>query len=65
MVGEFYSERVERDGKFKSNIVYSPKVNIDWPGGYKPQDEPHCGYDGSNCPRDKKLTEIVTIILGG
>ena len=61
-VGEFYSEK---NAQGVSSIVYSPKANIDWPGQYKPVDEPHCGYDGSNCPRDRRITEITTVVLAG
>jgi hypothetical protein len=35
------------------------------PGLYKPVDEPHCGYDGSRCPRAKGNTEIAAGVLGG
>jgi hypothetical protein len=60
-VGEFYSER---DATNQSSIVYTPKTNIDWPGGYKPLDEPPCRYNGSKCPRDKKKTAIAAGVLG-
>lgn len=40
-------------------------MNIDWPGNHKPVDEPHCGFDGGKCPRNKGRTEIVAGILGG
>jgi len=53
-VGEFHSRRfsvnesVDNDGTSKvttvTNVTYSPKLNIDWPGNHKPVDEPHCGY---------------------
>ncbi|TRY81202.1 hypothetical protein TCAL_09005 [Tigriopus californicus] len=60
-VGEFHSENTPQN---TTNITYSPKVNIDWPGNHKPVDEPHCGYDGSKCPRTKGRTEIATGVLG-
>eukprot|EP00095_Tigriopus_kingsejongensis_P003488 maker-scaffold378_size191342-snap-gene-0.22 protein:Tk03488 transcript:maker-scaffold378_size191342-snap-gene-0.22-mRNA-1 annotation:"guanylate cyclase 32e-like" len=61
-VGEFHSEVTPQNA---TNISYSPKVNIDWPGNHKPVDEPHCGYDGSKCPRSKGRTEIATGVLFG
>ena len=45
--------------------MYQPNVMIDWPGLYKPVDEPHCGYDGNKCPRAKGNTEIAAGVLGG
>lgn len=38
--------------------------NIEWIN-YKPVDEPHCGYDGSKCPRPGGLTETLAAVLGG
>ena len=38
--------------------------NIEWIN-YKPVDEPHCGYDGSKCPRPQGLTETLAAVLGG
>ena len=61
-VGEFYSERDANNG---STILYQPRVNIDWPGQYKPVDEPHCGYDGSYCPTPTGITETAAGVLGG
>lgn len=49
----------------RSTVIYAPKVNIDWPGHYKPVDEPHCGYNGDKCPRSKRRTEIAAGVLGG
>lgn len=62
-VGEFHSGK-EGSGDQRNTITYNPRVNIDWPGQYKPVDEPHCGYDGRNCPRDKGITEIASVVLG-
>ena len=56
-MGEFYS--------VNNSIEYQSHIPIDWPGLYKPVDEPHCGYDGSKCPRAKGNTEIAAGILGG
>lgn len=61
-VGEFYSTPSGSNGTNK--ITYSPKENIDWPRNHKPVDEPHCGYDGSKCPRSKGRAATVAIILG-
>ena len=47
-----------------NTIVYMPKILMEWPGLYKPMDEPHCGYDGSKCPRAKGNTEIAAGVLG-
>ncbi len=59
-VGEFHSSSSDN-----RTISYSPKFNIDWPGNHKPVDEPHCGFDGSKCPRTKGRTEIAAGVLGG
>ena len=49
----------------QSEIVYEPKVNIDFVRLHKPVDEPHCGYDGEKCPRNQNGLTISAIILGG
>ena len=49
----------------QSEIVYEPKVNIDFVKLHKPVDEPHCGYDGTKCPRDQNSWIYSAIILGG
>ena len=65
-VGEFYSEMKAAEGNngTEEAITYLPKVIIDWPGNHKPVDEPHCGYDGSNCPRTQGQTKIAAGVLG-
>ena len=45
-------------------LRYNPLYNIEWIN-YKPVDEPHCGYDGSKCPRPQGLTETLAAVLGG
>ena len=77
-VGEFHEETVQNitdtsdekkgayiDNKGKKLIRYSPKENIDWPGGHKPVDEPHCGYLGERCVSNTGRTQIATVVLGG
>ncbi len=60
-VGEFFNEKEQEN----NTIRYSPHFSIDWPGMYKPVDEPHCGYDGGKCPRAKGNTEVAAGVLGG
>ena len=38
---------------------YSWKDRIDWPKGFKPLDEPACGYQEEKCQGGKGVTEIV------
>ena len=78
-VGEFHEENVHENGtdtstgkkgpyianKSEKLIRYSPKENIDWPGGHKPVDEPHCGYLGERCASNTGRTQIATVVLGG
>merc|ERR1719150_276008 len=44
---------------------YSWKDRIDWPKGFKPLDEPACGYQEEKCQGGKGMTEIAAGILGG
>jgi hypothetical protein len=47
-----------------NTIEYQLQAAIEWPGRYKPVDEPLCGYDGNKCPRPKGSTEIAAGVLG-
>jgi hypothetical protein len=40
-------------------------LRIDWPKGYKPLDEPLCGYRGEKCKGSQGRTEIAAGVLGG
>ncbi len=44
---------------------FSPLIRIDWPKGYKPLDEPLCGYRGEKCKGSQGRTEIAAGVLGG
>ena len=44
---------------------YSWKDRIDWPKGFKPLDEPVCGYQEEKCQGGKGMTEITAGVLGG
>ena len=57
-VGDFHSGEM-------NTPTYIPNVNIDWPGHYKPTDEPHCGYDGNKCESPHGLSNYLASIFGG
>ena len=44
---------------------YSFNKRIDWPKGFKPLDEPVCGYQEEKCQGGKGMTEITAGVLGG
>lgn len=44
---------------------YAIQKKIDWPKGFKPLDEPICGYLEEKCQGGKGVTEIAAGILGG
>jgi hypothetical protein len=48
-----------------SIIPCFPWIRIDWPKGYKPLDEPLCGYRGEKCKGSQGRTEIAAGVLGG
>lgn len=37
---------------FQEYRLNSPTMQIDWPGGRKPDDEPNCGFNNELCPND-------------
>ena len=47
------------------NLFSSYLSRIDWPKGFKPLDEPLCGYDGEKCKSSQGRTEIAAGVLGG
>jgi hypothetical protein len=44
---------------------YAILKKIDWPKGFKPLDEPICGYHEEKCQAGKGVTEVVAGVLGG
>lgn len=56
-VGQFLSSNIK-------DIVYSPKIDIDWPGHNKPRDEPRCGFDGAKCPKVMGRASIAAMVVG-
>ena len=44
---------------------YQFSKRIDWPKGFKPLDEPVCGYHEEKCQGGKGVTEIAAGVLGG
>ncbi|KAJ1522077.1 hypothetical protein ONE63_002388 [Megalurothrips usitatus] len=46
VVGQF------QQGKSPEFRLTSPNMQIDWPGGHKPEDEPNCGFNNELCPED-------------
>ena len=68
-VGEFHwdKDHYNRSSSMigKELPEYSFNKRIDWPKGFKPLDEPVCGYQEEKCQGGKGMTEIAAGILGG
>jgi len=72
-VGEFHTaadhynrskaNQTVKQTKELPEYVFSKR--IDWPKGFKPLDEPVCGYQEEKCQGGKGMTEIAAGILGG
>ena len=62
--GQFNEDRTNQtieQTKKLPEYVFSKR--IDWPKGFRPLDEPDCGYRGEKCHAGKVITEIVAVIL--
>ena len=65
-VGEFHlASHHYNTGERKALPEYVFNSRIDWPKGFKPLDEPLCGYDGEKCKSSQGRTEIAAGVLGG
>jgi len=74
-VGEFHLAKdhynrtdtpVARGGlEIRTLPEYVYNARIDWPKGYRPLDEPQCGFKGEKCKGSQGRTEIAAGVLGG
>ena len=72
-VGEFHWHQDHFNSSSNQSVLggtkalpeYSFNKRIDWPKGFKPLDEPVCGYQEEKCQGGKGMTEITAGVLGG
>lgn len=57
-VGYFHKQ----DNQLEYKLL-TPNAKIDWPGGYKPEDEPSCGFNNESCPKND--THFKSIVSAG
>ena len=61
-----YNKSTNTSGLLNKELPeYTFNKSFDWPMGFKPLDEPACGYQEEKCQGGKGVTEIAAGILGG
>ena len=64
--GDHYNKSTNTSGLLNKELPeYTFNKSFDWPLGFKPLDEPTCGYQEEKCQGGKGVTEIAAGILGG
>ena len=63
---DHYNQSTNTSGLLNKELPeYTFNKSFDWPKGFKPLDEPACGYHEEKCQGGKGVTEIAAGILGG